>query len=98
MQYKKPDKKRIHNIKSIKRINTACKYFPCHKRLQDCTFCYCLFYPCLDKALGEYVYLKKSKEKIWSCQSCNWIHKKSVVDKILKIIRKNKNIIRFRIQ
>ena len=71
-----------------KRLNKACKYFPCHKGLEDCTFCYCPFYPCLDKKRGKHVYSKKNKA-IWSCENCNWIHKKKVVDKIFDLIRKN---------
>lgn len=79
--------------KVISRANKACKYFPCHKNLDDCTFCYCPFYPCLDKNRGgEFVYSKEGKP-IWSCQNCSWIHQKKVVDKIFSIIRENKNLI-----
>jgi len=72
----------------IKRVNKHCKYYPCHNVLEDCTFCYCPFYPCLNKNLGYYIIGKKNKN-IWSCQDCSWIHKKGVVDKIFKLIRKN---------
>ena len=74
------------------RVNKACKYFPCHKGLEDCTFCYCPFYPCLDAKRGNYIYSQKINKDIWSCQDCNWIHKKSVVDRIFDLIRSNKNI------
>ncbi len=77
-----------HSI--IKRANKYCKYYPCHKGLEDCTFCYCPFYPCINKKLGYYVYsAKKNHKKIWSCEKCNWIHKKNIVDKIFRLIRKN---------
>lgn len=62
-------------------INKKCKYYPCHKKVEDCTFCYCPLYPCLDDKLGEYLY--KKDIVIWSCKDCEWIHKKSTVAKIL---------------
>lgn len=74
----------------LKRLNKACKFFPCHTGLGDCTFCYCPFYPCLDKKLGMFIYSPKLKKNIWSCQECNWIHKKKTVDKIFVLIGKNK--------
>jgi Zn-finger protein len=78
-------------MKRIRRVNVGCRFFPCHRELEDCTFCYCPFYPCLNEKLGEYVYSKKAGEKIWDCQHCVWIHKKSVVDKVFRIIRENKD-------
>jgi Zn-finger protein len=75
----------------ISRANKACKYFPCHKNLEDCTFCYCPFYPCLNETRGgEFIYSKKTEKRIWSCQNCSWIHQRNITDKILSIIRKNK--------
>lgn len=68
------------------RINKACTYFPCHKGLEDCTFCYCPFYPCRNEVLGRFIF-SKDKKKIWSCMDCSWIHKKRTVDKILKLVR-----------
>lgn len=74
----------------VKRLNRACKFFPCHRGLEDCTFCYCPFYPCLNEGRGEYVYSSKNNRKIWSCEPCNWIHKKKVVDDIFELIRENR--------
>lgn len=73
----------------VDRRNKACKYFPCHKKLEDCTFCYCPFYPCFNEKRGNYIYSKKLKKNIWSCEKCNYIHKKKVVDRIYKLIRKH---------
>lgn len=73
----------------IKRLNKACNFFPCHKNLEDCTFCYCPFYPCLNKDLGKYVYSNKLKKPLWSCQECSWIHKRDVVNDIFVLIKKN---------
>ena len=73
----------------IKRINQACSYFPCHEDLEDCTFCYCPFYPCQEEGLGKYLYSSRLKKKVWSCKSCNWIHQIKTVDRIYNLIRKH---------
>lgn len=78
----------------IERINKACKYFPCHRELEDCTFCYCPFYPCLNESLGKYVYSKKTGKNIWSCRDCSWIHKRKTTERIYALIRENKHILR----
>lgn len=75
-------------------VNKACKFFPCHTGLEDCTFCYCPFYPCLDEKLGKYVYSPKQGKSIWSCQSCSWIHKRKVTEEIFTLILKNKSLIK----
>ena len=73
-------------------INKACKYYPCHKNLESCVFCYCPFYPCQDLEHGEYVLNSSNKEGIWSCSECEWIHQKKIVDEIFDIIKKNYEI------
>ena len=78
----------------IKKLNKACRFFPCHSGLEDCTFCYCPFYPCLDGKLGKYVYSSKQGKDIWSCQSCSWIHKRKVTQEIFILIVKNKFLIK----
>ncbi|MFH1776098.1 MAG: cysteine-rich small domain-containing protein [Candidatus Omnitrophota bacterium] len=72
--------------KKILRINKHCAYFPCHTELEDCTFCFCPFYPCRDRSKGKYIRVEKSKKKVWSCESCIWIHKRIVVDEIFNLI------------
>lgn len=71
------------------RVNKACKFFPCHQGMEDCTFCYCPFYPCLDAGLGGYVTSPKFNKMIWSCKACDWIHRKKVTKNIFDLIRKN---------
>lgn len=75
-------------------VNKACKYFPCHNGLEDCTFCYCPFYPCLEEALGRYVYSRKLKTRVWSCQDCNWIHQRKTADRINRLIREHDSELR----
>lgn len=70
----------------LKRINRYCSFYPCHNNLEDCTFCWCPYYPCADLSYGKYVQSKSGK-KIWSCKDCSWIHKKEVVDKIFALVR-----------
>jgi len=56
--------------------NLECEYYPCHFMGQDCTFCYCPFYPCGDGSTGGYWIKDKG---VWSCQECEWIHEKDTV-------------------
>ena len=56
--------------------NLECEYYPCHSHTQNCTFCYCPFYPCADQSTGG----RWIKEKgVWSCEGCEWIHKDKTV-------------------
>ncbi|WNY27393.1 aminotransferase class I/II-fold pyridoxal phosphate-dependent enzyme [Methanolapillus ohkumae] len=62
----------------------TCEYYPCHFEGQDCTFCYCPFYPCKDERTGgTYVHSSKRNAKIWSCTDCYIPHITSVVEKLL---------------
>jgi len=59
--------------------NLSCKYHPCHFVGQDCTFCFCPFYPCHDHDLGESIDSKRGKgHEIWSCTNCLMIHRPEV--------------------
>ncbi|RUM32835.1 MAG: hypothetical protein DSY33_06155 [Archaeoglobus sp.] len=61
--------------------NYECKYYPCHFEGQDCSLCFCPFYPCFIYDLG---YIKKTtKGYVWNCKECNWIHEKDVVEEVL---------------
>lgn len=64
-------------------IDTDCDYYPCHSSLDDCTFCFCPFYPCLDESTGgRYVVSERTGKDVWSCKKCEWIHKKEVVEAV----------------
>jgi len=69
--------------------NKKCQYYPCHFEEQNCTFCFCPFYPCKDKHLGRYV-ISKSGGKVWSCQDCLWMHRDDVVLSCFNVL-KNKD-------
>lgn len=62
-----------------------CKYYPCHFENQDCSLCYCPFYPCLICDLGE-IKVSSSGKYVWSCESCFWIHEKENVERITNIL------------
>lgn len=69
---------------AIARSRVECEYYPCHFLGQDCTFCFCPFYPCLDKrTCGEFV-LRTTGGKVWSCAKCKIIHRAEVADRVLK--------------
>lgn len=59
-----------------------CEYFPCHYPGQDCTFCFCPFYPCLDDRFGGYVQSRRGGQ-VWSCIHCILPHKPEAVDDIV---------------
>jgi Zn-finger protein len=55
-----------------------CEFYPCHFRGQDCAWCYCPFYPCLDPSTGGKYKDRKEKGRVWSCIDCHWVHKEEV--------------------
>jgi Zn-finger protein len=62
--------------KLILGINYDCKSYPCHKDLQDCTFCYCPLYPCEKTDKGG----KWTDNKIWDCSDCTYVHDSDTVE------------------
>ncbi|MDP2765970.1 MAG: threonine-phosphate decarboxylase CobD [Candidatus Methanoperedens sp.] len=77
-------------VTSRSRIN--CEYYPCHFEDQDCTFCFCPFYPCKDERTGGEFVQKSTGGEVWSCAKCNIIHRGTVADKVLKALMKGKKI------
>mgnify|MGYP001154758080 FL=1 len=65
--------------------NEDCNYYPCHFKGQDCAYCYCPFYPCMDQRLGKMVHKEGDDEEVWSCQDCYWTHRSDVA----KLISEN---------
>lgn len=66
--------------------NHECKYHPCHFKGQDCTFCYCPFYPCNDERYGYDLYRPKFKDYVWDCEKCLLIHDEDVCRHIMSRI------------
>jgi Zn-finger protein len=73
-------------------VNKNCEYFPCHEGIEDCTFCYCPFYPCLCEEKGKFTVSEKTGEAVWDCSGCVWIHKRSVVEEIYLFLSRNRSV------
>lgn len=62
--------------------NLSCPYHPSHFKGQDCTFCYCPFYPCEDPDFGNFIESRHGKQ-IWNCTDCLFIHRTEVCKFVL---------------
>jgi len=60
----------------MERIN--CELYPCHFPKQDCTFCFCPFYPCQDPRTGGRL------SGVWNCEGCALIHRQEIVDMVME--------------
>jgi len=65
-----------------------CQYSPCHKILEDCTFCYCLIYPCEINKTGGKWKLKKDNIYVWDCSNCNFVHSDKFIEALKKEFKK----------
>jgi Zn-finger protein len=61
----------------------TCDYYPCHFTGQDCTWCFCPFYPCEDEQTGGEWVEKKDGGRVWGCSECYWIHHPEVAKELL---------------
>ncbi|RXG34309.1 threonine-phosphate decarboxylase CobD [Methanohalophilus sp. WG1-DM] len=64
----------------------TCEYYPCHFEGQDCTFCFCPFYPCEDTRTGGKWIDSTTGSRVWSCEDCVLVHNSDVVHKMLNIL------------
>jgi adenosylcobyric acid synthase len=55
----------------------SCPYHPAHFTGQDCSFCYCPFFPCNDTTFGWE--LQGRHGPVWNCSDCLFIHRTPVV-------------------
>ena len=61
----------------------TCEYYPCHFEGQNCTFCFCPFYPCENEyTKGKWI-TSSGGSKVWSCIDCHIVHNKEIARKIL---------------
>ena len=64
-------------------VPEGCPYYPCHNYpWQQCSFCYCPLYPCMDSALGTMI--ETPHGAVWSCMDCRLVHIPEVVNHLLK--------------
>jgi hypothetical protein len=69
-------------LEGIYGANYECKYHPCHFSGQDCSFCYCPFYPCLNYDFGGELKVTENGY-LWDCQNCWWIHEIGNVEDVI---------------
>jgi threonine-phosphate decarboxylase len=74
----------VHKGKIASRTN--CEYYPCHFEGQDCTFCFCPFYPCGDERTGGEMVERSTGGTVWSCAGCDHIHNPEVANQILEAL------------
>jgi len=67
--------------------NMDCPYHPCHFIGQDCTFCFCPFYPCMDDDLGQTIKSRRGSD-IWECTYCLFIHRQEVGRHVMSEIKR----------
>ncbi len=60
-----------------------CNYYPCHFEGQDCSLCFCPFYPCLIYRMGGELTVSSTGNYVWSCKNCEWIHIKENVEEVV---------------
>jgi threonine-phosphate decarboxylase len=65
--------------------NIDCDYYPCHFEGQDCTFCFCPFYPGEDSRTGGNWIESSSGGQVWSCLNCTIVHEEKIVDDLLSV-------------
>lgn len=69
--------------------NKDCKYYPCHKGIDDlnCLFCYCPMYN-IEKCPGNPRFIEKDYGFCKDCSNCIFPHKMENYDIIIEILRK----------
>jgi len=71
-------------LKTGRRVGRRdCEYYPCHFEGQDCTFCFCPFYPCNDERTGGKYVESSTGGTVWSCADCTIVHEPEVAQEIL---------------
>ncbi|MCR4651272.1 MAG: cysteine-rich small domain-containing protein [Lachnospiraceae bacterium] len=71
--------------------NKDCKYYPCHKGVEDfnCLFCYCPLYN-IDDCPGNPVFREKDEGTVKVCTDCSFPHQKDNYDKIVAILKEHR--------
>ncbi len=76
----------------VARSRIDCEYYPCHCEGQDCTFCFCPFYPCEDVRTGGEMVKRATGGTVWSCAKCSIIHKGDIADEVLNALMKGRKL------
>ena len=70
----------------LKGSDRACEYYPCHFEGQDCTWCFCPFYPCLNLLMKGEFRRYRDGTLIWGCKNCTWIHQPENAERIFDLL------------
>jgi threonine-phosphate decarboxylase len=65
-----------------------CEKYPCHFPEQDCTLCFCPFYPCNEKKTNGCM----AEGGVWSCQNCLVVHRPEVAEMVLDALMKDERL------
>ena len=77
--------KKVLSRKEVVGSDESCEYYPCHFSGQDCTWCFCPFYPCGDEQTGGTWKRAKDGSLVWDCSLCFWIHRSEVAAKLMQL-------------
>jgi len=69
----------------MQRLN--CEKYPCHFPEQDCAFCFCPFYPCMDPRTGGRV-----EGGDWCCEACTVVHQQEISETIMDALMKGEDL------
>ncbi len=69
----------------MQRLN--CEKYPCHFPEQDCAFCFCPFYPCMDPRTGGRI-----EGDVWSCEGCTSIHRPGVSEILMDALMQGEDL------
>lgn len=86
MQWVK-EKVRAELVVGLRGPDPECEYHPCHYEGQDCSWCFCPFYPCEIHELGDYVRSSRTGEMVWSCVDCEYLHRPEVATYVAKRVK-----------
>jgi len=65
----------------------SCERFPCHYPEQDCSLCFCPFFPCRDERTGG-----GERDGSWCCEGCRIVHQKEVAEMVLDALMQGQSI------
>lgn len=67
--------------------NKECKYFPCHKDVEElnCLFCYCPLYH-MDECPGKWKIVEKNGHRFKSCIDCDFPHRPKNYAEVIRLL------------
>ena len=71
--------------------NTACRYYPCHKGLEEinCLFCFCPLYG-MARCPGTPVYIDTPDGRVKDCSGCTFPHRAENYEKMLSCLKNSR--------